>query len=130
MPAGWRRVACPGDASGCVYLRTPGGADDVISVILVTPVPYAPQDDARNSVAVSVRDPATMPGGRSFTVDGARFGRARVDAVPSAAQPAATLVTGYLRNGDQVSVMCLERAEPDLVRAGCEVVIGSLHVRQ
>jgi len=76
-------------------------------------------------------DPAAMPGGRSFTVDGARFARAHVDAAtPPSARRATTVVTGRLRDGDSVFLTCIETAEPDLVQAGCEVVIGSLHVRQ
>jgi hypothetical protein len=39
-------------------------------------------------------------------------------------------MTGHLDNDDMVYLTCAEAAEPDLVRAGCEVVIGSLHVRQ
>ncbi|GAA2632180.1 hypothetical protein GCM10010399_75610 [Dactylosporangium fulvum] len=127
MPQGWRRVACPGDPSGCVFLRTPRGADDAIAVIVVTPRPPAPEADA---TAYAI-DPATSPGGRSFTVDGARFARARVDAVTiPTARPATTVVTGLLHNGDKVFLTCAETAEPDLIRAGCEVIIGSLHVQR
>jgi hypothetical protein len=44
-------------------------------------------------------------------------------------QPARTLVLGVLPNNDDVRVLCEEQAEADLVRAGCQVVIDSLHVR-
>ena len=44
-------------------------------------------------------------------------------------RPATTLVLGVLPNNDDVSITCWEGAEPDLVRAGCQVVIDSLHVR-
>jgi hypothetical protein len=34
-----------------------------------------------------------------------------------------------LPNNDDVMMSCWELAEPELVRAGCQVVIDSLHVR-
>jgi len=123
MPVGWRRVGCPGAASTCVYLRTPGGTDDVIGVVVGTPG----ASGSDGPVVARAADPATMPGGRSFTVDGASFARVHIDAVP--ARPAATVVTGLLHNGDRVFMSCVETAEADLVRAGCELVIGSSHVR-
>jgi hypothetical protein len=41
-------------------------------------------------------------------------------------------MTGHLDNDDMVMVYltCIETAELDLVRAGREVVIGSLHLQQ
>jgi hypothetical protein len=132
MPQGWRRLTCPGDPSTCVYL-TPGGDDDsstaAIAVIVATPTPPpTPGPDTATAYAI---DPATSPGGRSFTIDGARFARVRLDAVTTPpARPATTIVTGHLNNDDRVYLTCIEAAEPDLVRAGCEVVIGSLHVQQ
>jgi hypothetical protein len=59
-----------------------------------------------------------------------RFVQTRMDAVTSpVALPASTQVLGVLPNNDDVTVICWEQAEPDLVRAGCQVVIDSLHVR-
>ncbi|MER7006059.1 hypothetical protein ABT297_23875 [Dactylosporangium sp. NPDC000555] len=131
MPQGWRRVTCPDGTSGCVFLRTPRGADDAIAVFVVTPRPYAFGADVAAVDVVFANDPATSPGGRSFIVDGAPFARVRVDAVTTPpAQPATTVVTGHLHNGDTVSITCTETAEPNLVRAGCELVIGSLHIQQ
>jgi hypothetical protein len=131
MPRGWRRVSCPDDRSGCVFLRTPGGADDAIAVIVVTPRPPAPGPAPGADAVAYAIDPATSPGGRSFTVDGAPFARVRVDAVTTPpARPATTVVMGRLHNGDEVAMTCTETAEPHLVRAGCEVVIGTLHVQQ
>jgi hypothetical protein len=131
MPLGWRRLACPGDTSSCAYLQTPGGDDHVaaIAVIVVTPTsPPAPRADTATAYAI---DPATSPGGRSFTVDGVRFARVRLGAVRTPpTRPATTILTGRLDNDDMVLLTCTETAEPDLVRAGCEVVIGSLHVHQ
>jgi hypothetical protein len=40
-----------------------------------------------------------------------------------------TVVLGVLPNNDDVRMLCQEQAKPDLVRAGCQVVIDSLHVR-
>lgn len=75
--------------------------------------------------------PPPRPAVGPFIVDGASFARVRVDAVTSPhARPAATVVTGCLHNGDLVLMTCAETAESNLVRAGCEVVVGSLHVRQ
>jgi len=132
MPQGWRRLACPGDTSSCMFLRTPGSGDDpiaAIAVMVVTPTsPPAPGADTATAYAI---DPATSPGGRSFTIDGAQFARVRLDAVTTPpTRPATTVVTGHLDNDDMVYLTCTETAEPDLVRAGCEVVIGSLHVQQ
>lgn len=131
MPQGWQRLACPGDTSGCVFLRTPRGGDDAIAVMVVTPTPTPPALGANATITAYAIDPATSPGGRSFTVDGARFARVRVDAVTTPpTRPATTVVTGHLDSSDMVFLTCAEMAEPDLVRAGCEVVIGSLHVQQ
>jgi hypothetical protein len=91
----------------------------------------ADEDPAVHHATLYAIDPATSPGGRSFTVDGAPFARARVDAGSAPiSQPAATVVTGHLSNGDMIFLTCTETAEPDLVRAGCEVVIGSLRIHQ
>jgi hypothetical protein len=127
MPKGWRQVPCPSETSDCVFLRTPRGVDDAIAVIVVTPKPKATGTD----IAAVAIDPATAPGGRSFTVDGTPFARVRLEAAATPpARPATTVVTGRLPNGDEVFMTCAETAEPDLVRAGCEVIIGSLHVHQ
>jgi hypothetical protein len=76
-------------------------------------------------------DPAAGGGDvKFFTVDGVRFAQAHVDARTSPfEQPAGTLVRGVLPNNDDVFVSCTEQAVPDLVRAGCQQVIDSLHVR-
>ena len=131
MPQGWRRLTCPGDTSSCVYLHPPGTGDDpaAIAVMIVTPTP-PPASGPGTATAYAI-DPATSPGGRSFTVDGTQFARVRLDAVTTPpTRPATTVVTGHLDNGDIVYLTCAETAEPDLIRAGCEVVIGSLHVQQ
>lgn len=132
MPQGWRRLTCPGDTSSCVFLHTPGGADDAIAtiaVMVVTPTP--PPAAGADTVTAYAIDPATSPGGRSFTVDGVQFARVRLDAVTTPpTRPATTVVTGNLDNGDMVYLTCAETAEPDLVRAGCELVIDSLHIQQ
>jgi hypothetical protein len=53
-----------------------------------------------------------------------------MDAITSpVALPAATLVLGVLPNNDDVRIACSERAKPALVKAGCQIVIDSLHVR-
>jgi hypothetical protein len=115
-----------------VSFRPPGGAPgllgDAITVIVATPDPHAPEAD----LSLLLLDPAFTTGGevRYFTVDGVRFVQTHADARTSPfEQPAATLVLGVLPNHDDVRVGCLEQAEPDLVRAGCQVVIDSLHVR-
>ncbi|HEV8648841.1 MAG TPA: hypothetical protein VG276_05410 [Actinomycetes bacterium] len=131
-PKGWRREACPSCSSGCVSFRPPGGAagdlGDAVTVIVATPDPHAPEGD----ISRLLLDPAFSAGGRAryFTVDGVRFVQIHMDAVTSpVAQPPSTQVLGVLPNNDDVRVGCWEQAEPDLVRAGCQVVIDSLHVR-
>jgi hypothetical protein len=123
IPHGWRTGAC--DHSDCVTLRTPRGSADVITVDAFVPVPARSRPGA--DVVARVADPAT----RSFTVDGVRFTRWHTDAVTKPVrQPAATAATGPLRDGSRVFIWCVETAEPGLVRSGCAVVLGSLHVRQ
>jgi hypothetical protein len=130
-PKGWRREACPSGSSGCVDFRPPGGAPglhgDAVTVIVYTRDPQAPEGDP----SLLLLDPATAgPDVRFFTVDGVRFAQAHMDARTSPfEQPAETLVLGVLPNNDEVSVGCTEQAMPDLVRAGCQEVIDSLHVR-
>jgi hypothetical protein len=127
LPHGWRTGTC--DHRDCVSLRTPRGGVDVITVDAV--VPHPPQSRAGTEIAVTAVDPATLPGARSFTVDGVRFTRWHTRAVAKPVPwPAATSATGSLRDGSTVFISCVEKAEPDLVRSGCEVVLGSLHVRQ
>ncbi len=145
VPKGWRREGCPAPDSGCVILRPPGGAPssgttpngvagdlgDVVTVIVMTPDPHAPEADL--SRLLLVLDPAALSAGGDvsyFIIDGVRFARTHTDARTSPVeQPARTLVLGVLPNNDDVRVLCEERAKPDLVRAGCQVVIDSLHVR-
>jgi hypothetical protein len=140
-PQGWRREDCPAPDSGCVIVRPPGGAagdlaaddfGDAVTVIIWTPDPHAPEGDiSRLPLDPAFSDPAfSDPVVRYFTVDGVRFVQAHVDARTSPfEQPAGTQVLGVLPNNDDVMVRCWEQAEPDLVRAGCQVVIDSLHVR-
>lgn len=129
MPQGWQQRAC--GASGCVTMRTPQGTEDVIRVIFISPFASRFLIPSEGQVAAVMKDPATLPGARSFTVDGAKFVRVRFDAQAEPdARPGMTSVTGYLRDGGYVFISCYEKAEPELVRAGCEVVIGTLHVRQ
>jgi hypothetical protein len=130
-PEGWRREACPSGSSGCVDFRPPGGAPgldgDAVTVMVATPDPHAPEGDPSRLLL----DPGTAGGEvRYFTVDGVRFARTHMDARTSPfEQPAATLVRGVLPNNDDVILACTEQARPDLVLAGCQVVIDSLHVR-
>ena len=130
-PKGWRHEACPSGSSGCVDFRPPGGAPglhgDAVTVIVATPDPHAPEGD----VSRLLLDPTFTAGGevRYFTVDGVRFAQTHMDARTSPfEQPAATLVRGVLPNNDDVILGSTEQAKPDLVRAGCQVVIDSLHV--
>jgi hypothetical protein len=125
MPAGWRRMSC---AEYCMYLRTPRGANVAISVLLVTPqpVPIATGPNVVQTTAVE-RDLDTVAGARHFVIDGVPFVVARFDAEPARAEPATTLVSGRLRDG-WIRVSCLEWSEPELVRAGCDIVVGSLHL--
>jgi hypothetical protein len=131
MPQGWQRVACFDDSSNCVFLGPPHGASKAISIIVVTPFPREPAGTWGPAVPDYSLDLARSPGGRSFTVDGAAFARAHLDgeSTPMSLTPA-TVVTGHLPDGDVVFLVCEETAEPALVRAGCEVVIGSLHVQR
>jgi hypothetical protein len=148
-PKGWRREDCPAPDSGCVIFRPPGGAaghldsagdaddardlGDAVTVIVATPDPHAPEGDiSRLLLDPAFSDPAVSAGGgvRYFTVDGVRFVQAHMDARTSPfEQPATTVVRGVLPNNDDVMMSCWELAEPELVRAGCQVVIDSLHVR-
>jgi hypothetical protein len=106
-------------------------------VIVATPNPDAPEGDISRlpldpAFSPAFSDPAGSAGGhfRSFTIDGVRFVQTHMDAMTSpVALPANTQVLGVLPNNDDVRVVCWELAEPDLVRAGCQVVIDSLHVR-
>jgi hypothetical protein len=132
-PEGWRREACPSGSSGCVDFRPPGGAPglhgDALTVIVSTPDPQAPEGDLSRLLL----DPATAgasAGVSFFTVDGVRFAHMHMDArTMPFEQPAETLVLGVLPNNDDVFVGCTEQAMPDLVRAGCQQVIDSLHIR-
>jgi hypothetical protein len=127
IPHGWRTGAC--GHSDCVNLRTPRGSTDVITVDAF--VPFPPQSRSGTDVVALAADPATLPGARSFSVDGVRFIRWHTDAVTKPVQqPAATAATGTLRDGSRVFIWCVEKAGPGLVRSGCAVVLGSLHVRQ
>jgi hypothetical protein len=96
-------------------------------VIVAAPDPQAPEGDLSRLLL----DPAAAGADvRFFTVDGVRFAQIHMDARTSPfEQPAATLALGVLPNNDDVSVSCTEQAMPDLVRAGCQEVIDSLHVR-
>jgi hypothetical protein len=93
--------------------------------------PTRPEADL--SRLLLVLDPAALSAGGDvsyFIIDGVRFARTHTDARTSPVeQPARILVLGVLPNNDDVRVLCEERAKPDLVRAGCQVVIDSLHVR-
>jgi hypothetical protein len=129
IPPGWRSGACPGDAE-CVHLRTPHGNADAVTVDVFRPFPLPSQLPSGIEVAIAV-DSATRPGARSFTVDGIRLTRWHADAVVTpVAQPATTSVSGTLPDGSRIFIWCVEKAEPRLVRSGCEAVIGSLHVRR
>jgi hypothetical protein len=140
-PKGWRREACPHPDSGCVIFRAGqspikwnraersrgrsrrrhlGGVN--------TPDPHAPEGD----ISRLLLDPTWTVGGevRYFTVDGVPFAQTHMDAITSPfALPATTLVLGVLPNNDDVRIACSERAKPALVKAGCQIVIDSLHVR-
>ncbi len=127
LPHGWRTGVC--DHSDCVSLRTPRGSAGVITVDAF--MSSVPQLRPGTHVIAVAADPATLPGARSFAVDGVRFIRWHTGAVTRPVpQPAATSATGTLRDGSTVFVSCVEKAEPDLVRSGCEVVLDSLHIRQ
>ncbi|HEY5987014.1 MAG TPA: hypothetical protein VIV12_11660 [Streptosporangiaceae bacterium] len=153
-PKGWRREACPSGrgerplSGACAIFRPPGGAagdldaagdlgaagdfGDAVAVFVFTPDPHAPEADlSRLLLDPAVSDPAVSdPAVRYFTVDGVRFAQYHRDAGASpVAWQAFTLVLGVLPNNDDVRVLCSEQAEPKLVRAGCQVVIDSLHVR-
>jgi hypothetical protein len=158
-PKGWRREDCPSGrgerplSGACATFRPPGGAaghldaagdaddtrdlGDAVTVMVFTPDPHAPEADLSRlpldpAFSAAFSDPAVSAGGhfRYLTVDGVRFVQTHRDAGTSpVALPASTLVLGVLPNNDDVRVVCWELAEPELVRAGCQVVIDSLHVR-
>jgi hypothetical protein len=127
IPHGWRTGAC--GHSDCLTLRTPRGSVGVITVDAIVPSPPTP--GTRVDVTAMAMHPATLPGARSFTVDGVRFTRWHTDAATKPAPlPGATSAFGRLRDGSTVFISCVEKGEPDLVRSGCAVVLDSLHIRQ
>jgi hypothetical protein len=131
-PDGWTRPGCPsGDTADCVMLLAPGGdptaTGDSINAIVSTPDAKAPEGD----LSLLLLDPTVgaAPGATYFTRDGVRFVRMHTD-TGTAVDPesATTLVLGSLPNGDRVILTCIEKTEPALVRAGCDIVVNSLRI--
>jgi hypothetical protein len=90
-----------------------------------TSVPSPPAGSRTATVWV---DPDRMPGSRSFMVDGHRFVRTRLPG--QANQPGETEVSGGVGGGRSVLLICIEKDDPELIRAGCDQVIDTLHVRR
>jgi hypothetical protein len=123
-PGGAPASGTAGDFSDFSDLGDLGDLGDVVTVVVMRPDPHAPEAGLSRLLV----DPTLAAGGRLsrlFSIDGLPFAQV----ISPLALPASTLLAGGAPNHDEVRVLCLERAKPDLVRAGCRVVIDSLHVR-
>jgi hypothetical protein len=131
-PTGWQRESCP-DEPGCVDLIPPGvspgpaGSTQADILVIIAP---ADRNALEGDISFGLLDPASgLSSDHYFTVDGVRFVRARADDDTHLFEiPGGTLVVAILANGDTVRMVCTENTMAEVIKAGCDEVIGSLHV--
>jgi hypothetical protein len=124
-PAGWSREECPHPDPSCLDVRPPGDGGAGRIIVIVQPYQSnAPEGD----ISLMLLQPGVAPAASHFTVDGVDFVRIHDSGSASDGKPA-TMVLGLLPNRDTVRILCDEGDRAEVLKAGCDVVIGSLHLR-